>query len=378
MRVAVRFIAIIKLLSQGATNAVKPLVHPIPFIFLLQCLALSQGPPQQRTKVANQTVSSQASRPSLIPTEQLDKIEKRLAALESDQAKSSSDTQGRLDRIEKAIADLKHSSGFMSFAPAVIAALAGLGGVLLGGLLNERLQSKRLVQEASIASGKADHEKQLATDAARQERDLSEKQAQLQIGHAVVEWQLKQLSLLYGPVRALLGQSFGLYRQMNKVLETADGSKFRFVSVAGSLDSQQFQIKIPEGTWERFRTVMHISQVYGQGFGVETYFDEIVGIGERIVKIIEQQAGYARPQEKELMTVFAKYLAHFAVLKHLHEEAKRKLASEKAPTTATTSPEPSMTVDLSAVFPEELHGLINQGFEAITKDIEEWRRKAGA
>lgn len=86
--------------------------------------------------------------------------------------------------------------------------------MLLGGILNERLQRRRLVQEIHLANSKADQEKQLAADKARQEREFSEKQSQLQIGHAVVEWELKQLSLLYGPVRALLGQSFGLYRQM--------------------------------------------------------------------------------------------------------------------------------------------------------------------
>ena len=365
---------VIKWLPQAATSAVTPLVRLIPIIFLLQCVPLAQGPPQQRTKAAHQSGSLQTSRPSPIPI-----VERRVAAVESAQAKNSSDTQEQLDRIEKAIADLKRSSVFLNVTPAAIAALAGLCGVLLGGILNERLQSKRLAQETSITNSKADQEKQLAADKARQEHELSERQAQLQIGHAVVEWELKQLSLLYGPVRALLGQSFGLYRQMNKVLEATDGSTFRFVRVEGNPDAQQFQMKTLEGTWERFRTVMHISQVYGQGFGVETYFDEIVAIGDRIVKIIEQQAGYARPEEKELMAVFAKYLAHFAVLKHVHEEAKQKVGEiSKGATIATISRKPSMKVDLSAVFPEELHGLIDEGFDALTKDIEDWRRKAGA
>jgi hypothetical protein len=238
-----------------------------------------------------------------------------------------------------------------------------------------------LTQEISIANDKANHEKGLAATKAEQERELSEKQAKLQIGSAVVEWQLKQLSLLYGPVRALLGQSFGLYRQMNTVLERADNTRFRVAKVKGGPDAQEFQIQTSPGTWERFRTVMHISQVYGKGFGVETYFDEIVSIGARIVTIIEQHAGYARPEEKGLMPVFAKYLAHFAVLKHLHDEAKAKIAAESASSNNTISvsdsPVQSLKVDLSAVFPEELHALINDGFEAIINDIGEWRRKAG-
>jgi hypothetical protein len=95
----------------------------------------------------------------------------------------------------------------MTALPTVIAALAGLAGVFIGSIGGERLQKARLTQEAALASAKA-----------QQERNLSEKQAKLQIGSAVIDWELKQLSLLYSPVHALLGQSFGLYREMNEAL----------------------------------------------------------------------------------------------------------------------------------------------------------------
>ena len=327
---------------KNTSSRTEMLVPSLLVIALFPLLAVNQAPSPQIKVAHPQTASSQVAQPLSATPEQLDTIEKHLSRLETAQETSSANVQEHLDRLEKEIADLKRSSLFATLGPALIAALAGLTGVLVGGLINQRLQTK-----------------------------LTEKQARLQIGNAVVEWQLKQLSLLYGPVRALLGQSFGLYRQMNRVLEAADSNRFRFAKVGGNLDGQQFQIQISPGNWERFRTVMHISQVYGKGLGVETYFDDIVSIGERIVTIIEQQAGYARPQEKELMTVFARYLAHFAVLNHLHAEAKRRLFQ-------TPVGEPPMKVDLSAVFPEELHDLINNGFQAISKDIEEWRLKAGA
>src|SRR5262249_26773953 len=146
-------------------------------------------------------------------------------SIEAAQKSNSSDVQAHLSQVEKEIADLKGSSFAATLAPALIAALAGLGGVLLGGIINQRLQTK----------------------SAQQERELSEKQAKLQIGNAVIEWQLKQLSLLYGPVRALLGQSFGLYRQMNTVLEAADSKQFRFTNVDGGLDERQFQIQVSPG-----------------------------------------------------------------------------------------------------------------------------------
>jgi hypothetical protein len=165
-------------------------------------------------------------------------------------------------------------------------------------------------------------------------------------------------------------------------IATADGERFRFFQDKDAKGQnaefgEVFQIHI-SGEWMRFRTVLHIDQVYGKGFGVETYFDEIVSIGERIVKIIEQHAGYARPEEEQLMAVFAKYLAHQAVLKHLLEREKTDLASSQSPrrNLIRAAPHQQFKVDLSAVFPVELHDLISQGFDAISKDIEKWRAKA--
>lgn len=297
-------------------------------------------------------------------------VERRLASIEKEL--SNSDVSSRLGVIESEIKALKHSSLLTTTLPSVIAAVAALLGIAVGGFVQNHLQQARLDREEKAADLKA-----------AQDRLLAEKQAKLQIGNAVVDWQLKQLSLLYGPLRALLGQSVGLYRQMNKLLVQAAPSRFRLLKVENTQEQngeygEEFQIQTAMG-WERFRTVMHIDEVYGQNYGVETYFDEIVAIGARTVRIIEQNAGYARPEEKELMDVFAKYLAHFAVLEHLHGLARKRLeyflhqTSEIADQGSGLAP---MKVDVSAVFPNELHGLMTAGFSALTEDIEQWRQKA--
>jgi hypothetical protein len=340
---------------------------------------------QSPTVTGKNPASSKAALPGSSEQRSVDAwntVEQRLDAI--DQKLKAGDVEARLAAIEKAITDLNRPSLWATLLPAVIAAAAAIAGLFIGGVVNDRLQRTRLAQEAAIAAEKAIHEKSLAETKAQQERELAEKQSRLQIGNAVVDWQLKQLYLLYGPVRALLGQSFGLYRQMNKVLEHADSELFRFVSVPDAQGQnaeygEEFQIKTAPQQWERFRTVMHITQVYGRGFGVETYFDEIVAIGARIVTNIEQNAGYARPEEKDLMGVFARYLAHFAVLKHLQGEAKADLVKAQSASKNSLAGEDSihpMKVDRSAAFPAELHALINEGFEAITKDIEHWKGKA--
>lgn len=310
-------------------------------------------------------VAAPGTRTQPAPAAELTAIEARLTAIEQTLSRTSIDS--RLTEIREAVDKLKPSSLFTIVLPSLIAALAGLAGVLIGSYGNERLQKVRLAQEAVLANAKA-----------QQERDLSERQAKFEIGTAVIDWELKQLSLLYGPLRALLGQSFGLYREMNEVL-LAHKDKFRLIPIptATDPDRKEFQIQASPGNWTRFRTVIHISEVYGHGFGVDTYFDEIVSIGAQMVKIIQQHAGYARAQEKDLMGVFAKYLAHFAVLKAVHKAAIGKSGPERANgSPSAPTPTPALQVNLSAVFPEVIHDLINQGFEALTVDIDQWHQKA--
>ena len=74
--------------------------------------------------------------------------------------------------------------------------------------------------------------------------------------------------------------------------------------------------------------------------------------------------------------VVGRYLAHFAVLKSVHDAAKAKTAAVMPveENHATTHPPPS--VNVSAAFPNRIHVLIDEGFAAITGDIKQWRRRA--
>jgi hypothetical protein len=238
--------------------------------------------------------------------------------------------------------------------------LLGLLGVLVGGgvtfLSTFVVQDRRLKQEKELANGKAQHD----------------------IGAAAVEWKLKQLSQLYGPVRALIGQSLALYRQMNAALVARDTTRFRLVESNSPRDGREFQIALTPGDWTRFRTVLHIDQVYGHDFGVDAYFDEIVKIGGRIVGIIEGNAGYARPEEAGLMEVYAKYLAHFAVLQTVHRTARLRVraARSSATSTAGTGVGRAIVVDQAAVFPDELQTMVERGFTALAEDVAVWQQKA--
>jgi len=180
------------------------------------------------------------------------------------------------------------------------------------------------------------------------------------------------LSALYGPLHALLRQSNALYRLMNEALIKAAPGKFQIEQgkPADDFDGKVFQINV-NGKWERFRTVMHMGQVYGAGFGIEPYFDELIAIGGRMVKVIEENAGYTRDDQKELIPLFGRYLAHYQVLLQLQQLARANMAARAKGETVQ-----DMVVDDAAVFPQEIQGMVFDGYDRLISELNKWRRHA--
>lgn len=194
----------------------------------------------------------------------------------------------------------------------------------------------------------------------RHQRKLNREDAESEVANAYIEWQLKQLSEFYGPIRALLGQSNVLYRQMNMALIAADPTRFR-LATGDDFDSQVFEI-CQNGAWIRFRTVQHLNETYNKNYGVEPYFDDVIEIGARMADVIREKAGFARSENDELVRVMGKYLAHYLVLKRLHERARNGIALHVNAS------------DGQAVFPSEIEKLIDKDFKNINKEVMAWRK----
>lgn len=188
-------------------------------------------------------------------------------------------------------------------------------------------------------------------------------QAQTEVANAYAEWQLKQISELYGPLRALLQQSNAMYRQMNRALIAERPDIFRFVqSAKADFDGKVFQISVG-GQWTRFRTVKHLQEVYNKGYGVEPYFDDVVRVGGLIADLIRNKAGYARADDdgQELVKFMGEYLAHYTVLHRLHEKVQ------------TTTVPINTAKDEEAVFPQGIQVLVDTGFSSINDEVMRWR-----
>jgi hypothetical protein len=287
------------------------------------------------------------------------------------------DISARLGAIDAAIAKLAEKGEKTDYTPAELALIGSLVGVFIGALVTIWTQRKLLANQQTLAQGAATNAKTLADDKAKQERQLAERRADLEIGAAIVQWRLKQLSELYGPLYALFRQSHALYRHMNIVLAKAKPQEFRLSADVGGddFDGKLFEIRL-NGQWTRFRTVMHLAQVYGRGYGIEDYFNQVVAIGGRIVKVIQEKAGFVRPEQVDLATVFGRYLAHYTVLERLHAHLKAKYdAASTGGDLGAGAQQTPMNVDESAVFPSEIQKLVDAGFEAIRRELIEWGAK---
>lgn len=252
----------------------------------------------------------------------------------------------RLATIEAAIQEVaKQTPAPPDYTPALMSLGGTLFGVLVGGVISIWSQRREIAHQQALA----------------------ERRARLEIANSFVQWQLKQLSELYGPLHALLRQSHALYRHMNKILIHSDNSKFQLRDEPGShdFDKQVFEIMV-DGQWTTFRTIMHIGDVYGRNYGIEKYFDEVIAIGARIVQIIREKAGYTRPEQADLIALFGKYLAHYSVLQGVHAKMVGSKSESVLP----------MEVEESAVFPREIQGMVDIGYNAIILELNEWRTKA--
>jgi hypothetical protein len=283
----------------------------------------------------------------------------------------SSDIGSRLDAIDAVVAKLADETSKVDYTPALLAFSASLIGVIVGALVALLTQRKLLAHQERLSDVGAKNAKELAAD-----------RAKLEIGNSIVQWQLKQLSELYGPLHALFRQSHALYRHMNTVLVKMEPDRFRFREEPRTerFDEQAFEINL-EGEWVRFRTVLHMQEAYGRGYGVDDYFDGIVAIGARIVRVIEEKAGYVRPEQAELVSLFGKYLAHYSVLERLNAHSKKERGLRESGGIASQIGDtirPIMRADASAVFPAEIQGFVDSGFRAISDELDAWRIKASA
>lgn len=186
--------------------------------------------------------------------------------------------------------------------------------------------------------------------------DLARQKASFDAAKEMIGWRIRQLEQLYGPLSALLGQSKGVYDQLMELLIAHDGQRFR----AGQTTDSDYDVLVG-GTWMPFKLVDQLADIYADAAlrsAVEPLAVEVLKVGKRIVKTIHSNAGLALPRQADLRDLFARYLAHFAVLNELHDRLRQNIAVP-------------LNYGVGA-YPRELNKAVNDGLQEVTSDIDEW------
>lgn len=234
------------------------------------------------------------------------------------------------NRIIEALGALKSSPWGSIFAAFVAAIVAILG--------NHSLQRKRLKQESVLANQKAS----------------------LESAQAFVTWRVKQMEELYGPLRALLAQSKGVYTQLCEHLCRTFPDKYQLRDEAGlAIPRKAYHVNTGKD-WVVFKLLEHMPQLAGDEINAGPLIDQVIAIGKRIVGVVSSRAGLVLPIQDLLTAAFGEYLAHFVVLKEVHTAMKEG----KPPRQYKTG-----------FYPRSLNSLVDAGFDLIAHEIAEWEAR---
>lgn len=143
---------------------------------------------------------------------------------------------------------------------------------------------------------------------------------------------------------------------------------------AMTLTAKYSRSRLAMTQWERFRTVLHLSRVYGAGKGIEDYWTNWLKSVDALSKSLKEKLGLqGEDQHQDLMPVFGRYLAHYRVFKQLHAHAKKSQGEGKGAQVDSGA----MPVGGAAVFPKEIQGLVDEGYKNLVSGVECLARKSG-
>jgi|GEM_PF-6055560 len=225
---------------------------------------------------------------------------------------------------------------------------------LFGFLGNRKLQERAHSFESSAASGRHEFELRLA-----------KQKAGLDATKELIAWRVRQMEQLYGPLRALLGQSKAvtdlLHQQLHDALPEGERDT-RWVDDPKSTSGQSFQILDENGVWKPFRLLEQLPALYAKPrTHIGPLVAEILNIGEQMVKIIRERAGLMLSNQKDLADVFAKYLAHFAFLKECDTACRDEKTRNQAQHYTT------------GFYPREINKLVEAGFLQLNGELTQWQ-----
>lgn len=192
-----------------------------------------------------------------------------------------------------------------------------------------------------------------AASAARDAVELARQEALLRDAEKILEFRLKQMEQFYAPMRALLGQSKGLYDKMIRQLAAGEPKRYR-KDPHSTDDDFRLQVVASDGTWKEFRLLDQLPAVRNneKAFALAK---EILKIGDKMTQIISEHAGLA---SEDVIDLLGEYMAHYATISTIDR------LNESEPY------EPGWHKVM--YYPRELNGKIESGYRELSKFINKY------
>lgn len=228
-----------------------------------------------------------------------------------------------------------------------VPALMGLLGVLVGGWVSWRLQSRQLRLSAQM------QQQQLLEN----ER-LGRAKAGYESYSKVVEYQTRQLNEFYSPLRLMLQRSGGVRRQLCDQLRAKRPERFEMRQEADG--REHLYILESDGEATPFRLIRHMHELATQHAELLPLVQEIVTIGEAMTNLIRDKGGMAITGSGFVNDLLGRYSAHFSILRDVAAKAKDE-------------PDLLSALEYNVAYPRELDGALDADIAVLTGEIESWR-----
>lgn len=223
----------------------------------------------------------------------------------------------------------------------------GLLGVLVGGWVSWRLQSRQLGLSEKL-------QRQQLRDNER----LGRAKAAFESLSKVIDYRSKQVNEFYSPLRLMLRRSNGVRRQLTDQLRAKDPSRFVYVAEADGRD--HLFVNMTSGTQVRFRLIEHMHELATKHVELMPLVREIVNIGESMTQLIDSKGGLALNESDRLNSLLGRYLAHFSILRDVTDKAEKSPALLEA-------------LQYNVAYPVELDGVLDADAKQLTDEIDEWK-----
>ncbi|MCI0604597.1 hypothetical protein L0156_16545 [bacterium] len=201
----------------------------------------------------------------------------------------------------------------------IITGLSTLGAAIFGAmaLLVGQYWTGKREERRALQAGEREERRAVLT--AERAMELARHEAIFEQTQKILDYRLKQMELFYAPMFALLNQSESLYQKMLDQLAEDEPERYKRLAERDA-EGNTLLVLASYGVWKGFRLLDQLPAVKANPKALPLVVG-ILEIGDRMTKIISENAGLA---SKDIIELLGEYMAHYAILSSIHKSPETK------------------------------------------------------